>query len=151
MEGKMQASGVKSYLCVSLMAWLSIFIMASPTMAQAQFFSDSTRQDLCCTWYNHGLAFGDIDGDQELDIIFANNFQRNAIFLNDGYGNFSFSSCSLENAGPSQGGVAVGDIDRDDDLDVVTGAYYGANGVYLNDGSGNFLDSGDRFDGGAAS
>lgn len=89
------------------------------------------------TW---GVAVGDIDGDYDLDLVFANSGTGNTIFLNNGAGVFSNSAQSL--AANSSYGVDLGDIDKDGDLDLVFANNGQANRVYLNNGSGVFSDSG---------
>jgi len=92
-------------------------------------------------FYSHGVALGDVDGDGDLDTVFANDYSPNNIWLNDGSGNFTDSGGVL---GTSHGeAVAMGDFDGDGDLDVfIANVYNTANKVWRNDGNGNFTDSG---------
>ncbi|MGD1699258.1 beta strand repeat-containing protein [Dapis sp. BLCC M229] len=82
-----------------------------------------------------GVELGDIDGDGDIDAVFA-NIGNDQIYLNDGSGNFSSTTTALGNT-PSED-LALGDVDGDGDLDAVIAKLNQANRVYLNDGSGNF-------------
>lgn len=84
-----------------------------------------------------GLAFRDLDSDQDPDLIFLRS-GRPLVFINEG-GRFR----QREDAGlPTDGAgkfvsLTLGDVDNDLDADVyLVGA--GPNRLFLNDGSGNF-------------
>jgi hypothetical protein len=81
-----------------------------------------------------GVAAGDLDGDGNLDAVFANNFSPNQACLGDGLGGFA-----CENIGPSvtHFAVALGFVDGDAQLDAVF-AGFGRNHVCLGDGAGGF-------------
>jgi hypothetical protein len=94
------------------------------------------------------VAFGDFDGDGDLDAYLANGNQQGGnfpdrVWMNDGTGKFTDSGQRL---GRSNGrSVEVGDVDRDGDLDAVVGngtTLFGiagqSNVVWWNDGSGMF-------------
>ncbi|MEM7532954.1 MAG: tandem-95 repeat protein [Chloroflexota bacterium] len=84
-----------------------------------------------------GAAFGDLDGDWDLDMFIANgDGQPNAVLFNNGVGKFNDTSQAL-GAGDSYD-VALGDIDNDGDLDAVVANVQSANEVWINDGSGTF-------------
>ncbi len=100
----------------------------------------------------------DLDGDGDLDLLFANEFQPNGVLINDGHGRFTdesarrFPALPTPLPGPPQVAtgrdsedIAVGDFDGDGDLDVVfvseDDVRVGRTGVheyYLNDGRGHF-------------
>ena len=98
----------------------------------------------------HGsaIAFADIDGDHDLDVLLSGNSKNIAgitkLFKNDGSGNF------MEVAGTPflsvyYGSIAFGDIDGDTDLDVlITGESFfpriNVTKLYKNDGTGNFTE-----------
>lgn len=77
-------------------------------------------------WTNQ-LTIGDIEGDGDLDIIFANggNFSTpganlmQRVYINDGSGNFTDESVARLNFSGLCRGVEMGDIDDDGDLDVL--------------------------------
>ncbi|MBU0494352.1 MAG: VCBS repeat-containing protein [Chloroflexi bacterium] len=96
------------------------------------------------------MGLGDLDGDGDLDAVFANNtaFDSSQVWLNDGTGKFTDSGQELT---PQGHGVGLGDLDGDGDLDLfITCATLGAaapyskkpSKVYLNDGQGVFQDTG---------
>ena len=66
-----------------------------------------------------GAAWGDVDGDGDLDLYVANDFGRNALYRNDGSG--TFTDVSAE-AGALDFGFGMsasfGDVDDDGDLDL---------------------------------
>ena len=81
------------------------------------------------------IALGDLDGDGDLDIVFAvsNSGHANAIWLNDGNGVFDerlFGSALVSH------GIALGDLDGDGDLDAIVGNTGDPDQVWKNDGMG---------------
>ncbi len=87
------------------------------------------------TW---SIAFGDADGDGDLDVALANSSEQNAVYLNDGSGEFTAGTKNFGTGSDSTTSVGFGDVDGDGDVDVAAGNYGEQNVVYLNDGSGNF-------------
>lgn len=98
---------------------------------------------------------GDIDGDGDLDLFFANirGFnpdaeRQNRLLVNDGSGVFTDVTGSRLPADEDRSFTALfTDADRDGDLDIITGNVNGDNfggntpyRVYLNDGSGKFTE-----------
>ncbi len=84
------------------------------------------------------IAFGDIDGDGDLDAIVTNYYSPQEIWLNNG--NASFATSTLGTKFSSD--VALGDLDGDGDLDAVISAYFGyPQEVWLNNGDGTFNSS----------
>jgi hypothetical protein len=95
------------------------------------------------------VSLGDLNGDGELDIIFANDFnssQQNRVCINPGNGAAAGFVCSdvTGSTGDSRK-VDIGDLDGDGDLDAVfvnespTGTpnqNQGVNQICLNDGTG---------------
>jgi hypothetical protein len=89
---------------------------------------------------SRSVALGDIDLDEDLDAVVANDGnQPNIVWLNDGNGTFSDSNQRLGSFTTKD--IALGDIDGDGDLDAFA-ANTTYNQVWLNDGAGNFADSG---------
>jgi FG-GAP-like repeat len=83
------------------------------------------------------VALGDLDGDGDLDAVFANMHARSEIWVNGGNGRFTNS---YKNIGSEAHGVGVGDLDGDGDLDIVLtpASDSEASRIYFNDGFGGF-------------
>jgi hypothetical protein len=86
-----------------------------------------------------GVAWGDVDGDQDLDLMVANDSAPNLLYLNEG-GSFveAAADAGLNLVATSKSPV-LADIDKDGDLDLLltTGVkvYY-----WVNDGAGLFTE-----------
>ena len=100
----------------------------------------------------HGVAFGDIDGDGDLDIYISNTpgtgSFRNYLYVNQGNDKFTEEAIKrgVESDDRGSHGVAFVDFDNDGDLDLfVANAggdnQPGQNRVYENDGTGYFDDA----------
>ncbi len=96
------------------------------------------------------LALGDVDGDGDLDVYFANGLRgssRDQLYLNDGAGRFAdVATTHLPPVYAVSHIVRLGDIDGDGDLDAFVGNITGSVGtgrdlLFLNDGSGVFADA----------
>jgi hypothetical protein len=85
-----------------------------------------------------GIAFGDIDGDGDLDIVVANSYESSiSILRNNGNGTFG-SRVDYVVGNPVD--VAFGDIDGDGDLDIgVTNRYSNSVSILKNNGDGTFV------------
>ncbi|MBY6045699.1 FG-GAP-like repeat-containing protein [Phaeobacter italicus] len=95
------------------------------------------------------LAFGDINGDGDTDIVIIGHGydtepfpgETNMLLLSDGNGGFTDARGNLGQPNDFTHSVAVADIDGDGDLDVHMGNTFGhpphPSYVLLNDGSGN--------------
>jgi hypothetical protein len=87
------------------------------------------------------VALGDLDGDGDLDAVFANAaLTTSQIWLNDGRGCFTASEQALT---PQGHGVGVGDLDKDGDLDLFIACstydnHTRRSQVYFNDGRGTY-------------
>lgn len=83
-------------------------------------------------------GLGDLDGDGDLDAVFANPLTHNSqVWLNDGSGKFTDTGQKLTQYGH---GVGVADLDGDGDLDAAIACHQfrTPSKVYLNDGAGVF-------------
>jgi hypothetical protein len=84
----------------------------------------------------YGVAWIDLEGDGDLDLIFVNRLQLNAMYTNDGTGVFTrvMTGPFVTDAGTSRD-VAVGDLDNDGDTDIVVVNSEGEhNFIYVNQG-----------------
>ena len=87
-------------------------------------------------------ALGDVDGDGDLDIAVGNSAaQPNAVYLNDGSGNFTAGTRAFGTGSDESLTIAMGDVDGDGDLDIAVGNSGEQSAVYRNDGNGDFSGS----------
>lgn len=115
------------------------------------FFADETetRIGIRAGEETREVAIGDVDGDGDHDLVFANvawtgSDPRDKLLINDGTGKFTESrGFPADEAFSVDADLA--DVDRDGDLDIVTANIGpGANvpvRIYLNDGSGSFTNA----------
>ena len=119
-------------------------------------FVDETGARLTSSGATSAIALGDVDGDDDLDLVVCNDTYNtppmgpgkyptvippvNQLFLNDGTGVFSdVTAAQLPMTIDAPKDVAVGDLDGDDDVDIFV-ADVASNRVYINDGTGTFTD-----------
>ena len=112
-------------------------------------FTDATGSRLpAISDWSTSVAFGDVDGDRDLDLVFGNWGQQTRLYLNSGSGGFvDVTSTRLMGlAIANTNAVAFGDVDGDGDLDLVVGnssnSTYGMQNHLLinNGGLGSFSD-----------
>jgi len=78
------------------------------------------------------VAWGDVDGDGDLDLAVGNNGQPNRLYRNDG-GILSASAVWSSNESDGTYSVAWGDVDGDGDLDLAMGNFGQQNRLYRNE------------------
>ncbi len=95
--------------------------------------------------YDHGcgVAVGDYDNDGDDDLYFCNQLGPNALYRNDGKGNFT--DVTDQSGGVALGdricvSAAFGDYDNDGDQDLYVVSTRGGNALLRNDGKGRFFD-----------
>lgn len=83
-----------------------------------------------------GAAFGDLDGDGDLDLFVTSCGGPNALFINDGTGRFTnqTKAAGVEALKIGSTSVALGDVDMDGDLDIYV-TNYGKTSVLRSGGS----------------
>ncbi|MBK8974667.1 MAG: VCBS repeat-containing protein [Planctomycetes bacterium] len=115
-------------------------LCSSPAFAQLQF-EELRRQHLPVgpDLRSQDLAIGDVDGDQDLDVVFGSM----ALYRNEGHGVFTdVTATSLPPQSAHDGDRPVfGDVDNDGDLDLVLAVRGQRNRLFLNDGAGVFTDA----------
>ncbi len=123
------------------------------TEVAAEAGLDETHSDLgldADSSMTSGAAVADVDGDGDEDIFLPRVGKSNALYLNDGSGNFSDVAQEAGVAGPSErfgsSAAVFFDIEGDGDPDLfVTGFGQGGNELFVNDGTGSFSEqSGER-------
>ena len=141
------AFSVATPVVLGLCPWL-----CTATLAEGIQFVDETSTRFPQpnpTEYTNQLTIGDIDGDDDLDIIFANggNFssqgpiQTQRVYINDGTGVFTDESAARLNFAGWCRGVELGDIDNDGDLDLIFAQDFDKlPHLFTNDGAGFFTD-----------
>ena len=88
------------------------------------------------------VAWSDVDGDGDLDLVLA-NLGQDSLLLNNGTGSFAdVTATHMPSNSDWHSGVASGDVDGDGDADLIFASYLSGtlNRLYLNDGSGGFTD-----------
>ncbi|KPJ64694.1 hypothetical protein AMJ44_12275 [candidate division WOR-1 bacterium DG_54_3] len=93
------------------------------------------------TNYSAGLAWGDYDGDGDLDVYLTHSWYPNELFRNEGGGVFVDATSGPLGDADGGSGVAWGDYDNDGDLDLYLSNCGTANKLFRNDGGGVFVDA----------
>ena len=94
--------------------------------------------------FHSSVAFGDLDGDQDMDAVVGDGLGSLRTFASDGAGGFS----ELAGAANPFDGLDVGfsstpslvDLDGDGDMDLVVGERYGTVRSFANNGTGLFAE-----------
>ena len=84
------------------------------------------------------VAFAEVDGDGDVDLVAGNQNQTNKLYLNDGVGGFDATGTAIGSETDNTRSVAFADVDGDGDVDLVAGNQNQTNKLYLNDGAGGF-------------
>ncbi|MBD1211072.1 MAG: VCBS repeat-containing protein, partial [Ignavibacteria bacterium] len=119
------------------------FVMGFRTRAgtgPANFSTQTTGSPFAVGTNPLSVAFGDVDGDGDLDVATANRGSNDvSVLLNNGSGIYTPAVGSPFAVGTSPRSVAFGDVDGDGDLDVATANFASNNAsVLLNNGSGGY-------------
>ncbi len=151
--GDLNGDGLADFFASGAMGGKSALFFQKPDGS----FSKKTLEPACPADETDALFF-DADGDDDLDLYVVRGGSehragdaalQNALFQNDGRGNFSLKPDALPDTKSSGGCVAAGDFDGDGDLDlfvggrISSGEYPRAPRSFLlkNDGKGKFSDA----------
>ncbi len=125
-----------------------LFFFLLPLSANAQLFMDASANlpNNGANGASMDVRAADMDGDGDLDIVLANEFQPNTILLNDGNGVFSNGTAgNLPQSNHDSEDVAIGDFNGDGFLDLVfcseddvTLGWSNVHEYYLGNGQGSF-------------
>jgi len=103
-------------------------------------FSDATANLPSLADETRDVALGDVDGDRDLDLVFA-NIGQDIVCLNDGKAKFANATIThMPVDSSATEAVALVDVDNDRDLDLVL-AMPNQNLIYRNDGRGRFANA----------
>src|SRR5690606_18215606 len=114
---------------------------------ETEYFIDVTQTHLPLDADTHalGVALLDVDGDGDLDAVFALEKEPNRLYLNDGQGKFSWKKGVFAPEAHDSEHVRAADFDGDGILDIFIVAEDDQNHeYYLGNGDGSFRDVSDR-------
>ncbi len=125
-----------------------IFFLLLPLFSHAQLYTNASNNlpDNGATGQSMDVRAADLDGDGDLDLVLANEFQPNTILLNDGNGVFTNGTAgNLPQENHDSEDVAIADFNGDGHLDLVfcseddvTLGWTNVHEFYLGDGAGHF-------------
>ena len=134
--------GIQSTFGVPVVPHVFQFVVAA---SGCEVFTYIDSGQVLSTNGSLGVTLGDLNGDGNLDVVYANDKTltpdgNNLVFFSDEFGDFTDSGQTL--GSNDTAAVEVGDLDADGDLDAVFANFDSGNTVYTNDGTGVFTDSG---------
>lgn len=102
---------------------------------------DATLPPMAACKWTSGAAWGDIEGDGDLDLFLPARKDPARLWVNDGAGHFTDEAAArgADNSGAEGASAVFADYDNDGDQDLYV-VNYGPNRLYGNDGGGRFTD-----------
>lgn len=104
-------------------------------------FTDITAAPLGDTAPGQGAAWGDYDGDGDLDLFITRWGVTGRLYRNEGGGAFSDATGGWQGASINGQSCAWADYDNDGDLDLYIACFGHPNLLLANDGAGGFTDA----------
>ena len=92
-----------------------------------------------CGRFSNGAAWGDVDGDGDVDLFVTRLDDPSLLFINDGAGGFVDESEARGLSVTDANGAAFADYDNDGDADLIV-VRDGSDLLFRNDGDGRFSD-----------
>ena len=129
--GWLSIAFVPSLILISLFLWW----LTPPAPTQADL-GDNILWSSPDSQNTRSIAWGDADGDGDLDIAVGNIGGVNQIYFNEGQGDFTVYDLGA-NIHDTRS-IAWGDADGDGDLDIAVGNDDGVNHIYFNEGQRQF-------------
>ena len=103
----------------------------------------TTVPEAQCGQFANGAAWGDVEGDGDLDLAVTRLGEPVQLFVNDGAGRFSDEASPRGVSVTGANGASFADYDNDDDADLVL-VGDGPDVLLRNDGRGRFTDVSER-------
>jgi hypothetical protein len=126
-----------------------LFEVTAPTVATPRFQDVTAASGLDtelpgsgCGQYTAGAAWGDVEGDGDLDLYVPRKFESGQLWVNDGAGHFADEAAArgVDNSGHEGVAGVFADYDNDGDQDLYAVNDLAPNRLYRNDGTGHFTD-----------
>jgi hypothetical protein len=116
------------------------FVVVPPVPRLGAPWTDATHPVIADASRSAGVAWGDYDGDDDLDLYVVNNDGANRYYMNIGggvFGDGTYGALGDSGAGTA---VASADYDNDGDLDIYLVNEDGPNRLLVGNGAGGFTD-----------